>query len=98
MKDSIPSHPECTPYCPLLLQMVDRYSDLIFHYGMADENEAKYINKQMQLAIGYIETGKYVNATEVSVCVLCVCVCVCACVCVCVCVHVCVCLCVCMCL
>ena len=61
--------------------MIGGYADLIFHYGMADENEAAYISKQMQLAVGHIDSAQYEQAAVVS---LCVCVCVRACVRVCV--------------
>ena len=71
--------------------MIGEYSGLMFNYGMADGNEAKYITNQMQLAVGYIDASLYLNASVVSVCVcVCVCVCVRACACACVCVRACV--------
>lgn len=47
------------------INMIGGYADLIFHYGMADENEAAYISKQMQLAVGHIDSAQYEQAAVV---------------------------------
>ena len=44
------------------LQMLTGYADLAFQFGLADENQAEYINSEMQTAAQLIADGKYMEA------------------------------------
>ena len=44
------------------LQMLTGYADLAFQFGLADENQAEYINSEMQAAAQLIADGKYMEA------------------------------------
>ena len=47
-------------------QMLTGYADLAFQFGLADENQAEYINKEMQAAAKLIADGKYLEADQVG--------------------------------
>ena len=42
--------------------MLTGYADLAFQFGLADENQAEYINNEMQAAAKLIADGKYTEA------------------------------------
>ena len=42
--------------------MLTGYADLAFQFGLADENQAEYINSEMQTAAQLIADGKYMEA------------------------------------
>ena len=44
------------------MQMLTGYADLAFQFGLADENQAEYINSEMQAAAELIANGKYMEA------------------------------------
>ena len=47
------------------LQMLTGYADLAFQFGLADENQAEYINSETQNAANLINDGKYYDAFKV---------------------------------
>ena len=47
------------------LQMLTGYADLAFQFGLADENQAEYINGETQNAAKLINDGKYYEAFQV---------------------------------
>jgi hypothetical protein len=42
--------------------MLTGYADLAFQFGLIDENQADYINSEMQAAVKLIADGKYMDA------------------------------------
>ena len=50
----------------LFLQMVGEYAGLLFYMGLLDTNERNYFSSQTDKAIGYINSGQYLQAFEVS--------------------------------
>ena len=46
--------------------MVGVYADLLFQMSLLDHNEADYFSTQTDKAIGYINSGQYLEAFEVS--------------------------------
>ena len=47
-------------------QMLTGYSDLAFQFGLADENQAAYINSETQSATKLIMDAKFFEAFQVS--------------------------------
>ena len=47
------------------LQMLTGYADLAFQFGLADENQAEYVNSETQNAAKLINDGKYYEAFQV---------------------------------
>ena len=45
--------------------MLRGYADLAFQFGLADENQAAYINSQTQTATEMIMNEKYIDAFQV---------------------------------
>ena len=45
--------------------MLTGYADLAFQFGLADENQADYINSETQNAAKLISDGKYYEAFQV---------------------------------
>ena len=45
--------------------MLTGYADLAFQFGLADENQAEYINSETQNAAKLIDDGKYYEAFQV---------------------------------
>ena len=45
--------------------MMDGYADLVYQFGMADENQASYIKSQTTTVVGYIKKGQYYDAFKV---------------------------------
>ena len=47
------------------VNMVPGYADLLFQYGLADENQAAYVKSQTELALKYIQEEEYSLAAEI---------------------------------
>ena len=45
--------------------MLGGYGELVFQFGMVDENEREYINQQCETAIHYIRKKDFYSAFEV---------------------------------
>ena len=46
--------------------MITEYGNLLYNYGLADYNEAQYINDEMNRAVQYIQKEQYLQAAAVS--------------------------------
>ena len=42
--------------------MITEYGNLLYNFGLADENEAEYIRSMINTAVKYIQDGKYREA------------------------------------
>ena len=46
--------------------MITEYGNLLYNLGLADYNEAQYINDEMNKAVQYIQNEQYLQAAAVS--------------------------------
>ena len=46
--------------------MITEYGNLLYNLGLADNNEAQYINDEMNRAVQYIQNEQYRQAAAVS--------------------------------
>ena len=46
--------------------MITEYGNLLYNLGLADHNEAQYINDEMNRAVQYIQKEQYLQAAAVS--------------------------------